>query len=133
MAQRVALERIIGMAVLELLFEAAADFDLIIRCDGYIAAVKKAVEIAPEEKAIVNSVGTTLVKGLYVGRLKSRQGMLIRDSTCTMISVSDVNPEGALAEARPNKRLFPKTVVFFLYALGLPFQVEDALVFQGVL
>ena len=97
MAQGLAVEWIIRPAVLEFFFEAAADFDTIFGCDGYIAAVEEAVEIAAKEDAVVYGVRPALVKRLDVGGFERREGMLLRDCAGSEVGIRNEDAESPLA------------------------------------
>ncbi len=76
--QSVSVKWIVCPPVLEIVFESAAYFDPIFRCDGDVAAVEEAMEIASEQEAVIHRVGAAFIEWLDVGGLESGQRMFIR-------------------------------------------------------
>jgi len=97
MAQGLAVEWIIRPAVFELFLQAAADLDLILWRDGYVAAVKQAMEIASEEQAVVHGVRAALIEGFDVGGFERREGMLLRNCACAEVGIRNEDAESPLA------------------------------------
>jgi hypothetical protein len=106
MAQELAVEWIIRPAVFELFFKATADLDLVLWRNCNVTAVEEAMEIAPQEKAIVHSMRTALVVRPDVGGFESRERMLLCYRAGTVVSIRDHDPEGPLAETLPNEHIF---------------------------
>ena len=57
------------LSVIELFFDAIADFKTMVGCDRDIAGIEKPVNVGSEEQAIIHAVGAAFAKGLYVGSL----------------------------------------------------------------
>ncbi len=51
------MQRVILVAVFEFLPHAAADLEMMIRCDGHVAAVEQRVQVGAQEYAVVGFVG----------------------------------------------------------------------------
>ena len=87
MAQGLAMEWIIRPAVFELFLQAAADLDAIFGRDGYITAVKEAMEIAPKQEAVVHSMWAALVERLDVGCFECGERMLFCYRADTVVGI----------------------------------------------
>lgn len=97
MVQCPAMERIIRPAVGEFLLEPAAYLDLVFRRDRDIASIEQAVEIAPQQEAVLYGMRAVLGERLDVGGFESGQGMFRGNGAGTFVSVRYQNPECPLA------------------------------------
>lgn len=125
MVELLAMKRIIVAAISEFFFQAAADFYVMVRGNSYIATVKQAVDIAAEQKAIINRVGARISIGFDVSGFEGRQSVLFSNCTRAAVGIRDSNLEGTLTEPRVDGRLFAVASMFFFDPLGLSIQVKD--------
>lgn len=121
------------MSVFELIPEPAADFNPIFGRDRYVAAVEEAVEIAPEEQAVIYGMGAVLVERLDVGRFERWQGMLFGYRAGPVVGVRNQNAEGPLAQARLDRCLFAVSCLLLFDPLGFLVQVIRALMLPAAL
>lgn len=109
-ADRLAVERVILPAVVEILFDAAADLESKFRRDRHVAAVEQRVQVAADEDAVVGLVGSLFGEGFYVGGVEDGQDLLSRHRAPAAVGVDYDHAEDALAEARQD---FHRRAVFF--------------------
>ena len=93
MVELISIERIIIAAVFKFVTEAAADFDAVVRGHRDIAAVEESVDVATEQKAVIDFMWAAISVRFNVGGLEGGQRMLLRNSTCAAVSIRDANEE----------------------------------------
>ena len=93
----VAMKRIIITAVFEFIADTAADLYAKVRSDCNIAFIKQAVDIAAEQKAIINSVWSFEIKRLDMGSFKGRESVLFCDGASSAVCIGNQDPERTLS------------------------------------
>jgi len=121
------MERIIRPAIFELFLKTATDFDAIFRSDSNIAAIEQAVEVAPQEQAVVHGVRPALVKRLDMGSLERGEGMLFCNRAGTVICIRNKDAKSALSQAGRDRGFFTVSSPFLLDTMGFPIQVKNPL------
>lgn len=78
---------VVVATVIELLFDAAADFDMHGRGDRDVAFVEQGVEIAAEEKAISDEVLAAFGVGLDVRGIERGEGALVGHGAAALVGI----------------------------------------------
>lgn len=89
----------VGLAVVEVVLEAAADEEAAVGGDGYVAGVEEAVDVGAEEEAVVETVVASFGYGTDVGGVQDGEGLLPGDGAAALVVVGHQDPEGPLAQA----------------------------------
>ncbi len=93
----------VGLAVAEVVLEAAADEEAAVGGDGDVAGVEKTVDIGAEEEAVVEAVLASFGHRPDVGGVQDGEGLLSRHGAAALVVVRDQDPEGALAQTRTHQ------------------------------
>ena len=96
-------QRVVVLAVIELLPDAPADLEPKIGRYRHIAGVKQAVNVPPQEKSVPCLVRAAVAIGTNVRSLQGRQRPLLGDRAAPPIDIGDQHPERSLSEARPDE------------------------------
>lgn len=89
----------VGLAVVEVGFQAAADEEAAIGSDGDVALVEEAVDVGSEEEPVVEAVLASLSDGADVGGVQDGEGFFSGDGAAALVVVGYQDAEGALAQA----------------------------------
>jgi hypothetical protein len=98
-----AVEGHVGLAVVEVVLEAAADEEAAVGGDGDVAGVEETVDVGAEEEAVVEAVLASLGHGTDVRGVQDREGLLSRDGAAAAIVVRHQDAEGPLAQPRTDE------------------------------
>ena len=126
------MKRIVISAVLKFFLKAATDFDTVVGGNRDVATVEKPVDVASEQQAVMDCMRAALSIGLDMGGFKCRKRMFFGNRTGASIGIRDRDLEGALAQARPDGRLFAVAGAFFLDSPGFSVQVKNFPLLPGV-
>lgn len=98
--ERLAIQRIVMAAVVELFADPAADLDLIVERHREVALIEEIMEIGAEQQAIVHFVRTTFSIRLDVASREGRKRPLSCDGTPAGVGVCDLDSECTLTKPR---------------------------------
>lgn len=84
---------VVVAAVIELLFDAAADFDMHGRGDRDVAFIEQGVKIAAEEQSVADEVLAAFGVGLDMRGIERGEGALVGHGTATLVSICDQHAE----------------------------------------
>ena len=89
MVKLMPIKGIIVAAVFEFIADAAADLNSKLRSDRNLAFIKKPVNIASQQKAVIDRMRSRISVRLDMGRFKRGQSMLFCDSAGSLVGVGD--------------------------------------------
>jgi len=95
-------QRVVIPSVLELLLDAAADFEAVLGRDRDVPRIEQLVDVGPEEDAVIPGVNLDVVKLADVRRFERRECALAGHGAPAPVTIEDGDPEAALPEARPD-------------------------------
>lgn len=98
-----AVEGEVGLAVVEVVFEAAADEEAAVGGHGDVALVEEAVDVGAQEEAVVETVLASFLHRKDVRGVQGREGLLPRHGAAPAVVVQGQELEGALAQAPPGQ------------------------------
>jgi hypothetical protein len=93
-----AVEGHVGLAVVEVVLQAAADEEAAVGGDSDVALVVEAVDVGAEEEAVVEAVLASLADREDVGGVQDRQRLLSGHRAATLVAVRHQHAESALAQ-----------------------------------
>ena len=124
---------IIVSAVFKFIADATADLDAKLGCDCDIAFIKETMDVASEQKAVIDRVRSGISVWLDVGGFERRQSMFLRNGAGSPVGVGYQYPEGTLPEARLDRCFLPITGPLLLDAMRLLRQIESRFLLPGAL
>jgi len=95
-------QSIILAAILEFVANAPADFEPVILSYRDIACVEETMHISPHKNAIRCDVVAAFGVRTNMGSLQGRERAFTGHRASSAVEVSDQQPEGALAQSRPD-------------------------------
>jgi len=90
-------QRIVVLAVIELVPDASADLEPQVGCYRHIAGVKQAVNVPPQEKSVPCLVRAAIAIGTYVRSVQGWQRPLLGDRATPPVDIGDEHPKGSLS------------------------------------
>lgn len=88
----------VWLPIVEIVLEPAAHEETAIGGDGHVSLVKEAVDVGPQEEAVVELVLASHPHGEDVGGVQDRERLLSRDGASALVVVRDQDPERPLAQ-----------------------------------
>src|SRR3989338_1861439 len=99
-----AMKMIIGLSVVEIVFEPVTDFEPIIGRYGHVAPVKQFVNVRTKKDPVCHVMFTGLRIRPDVRRFENGEGMFRRDRTGASITLGHDDSKKSLPQARPKVR-----------------------------
>ena len=86
--------------VFELLLDASAHFETLIRRDGHIARIKQAMDVTPKQESVSGLMFAAIAVGANMRGFERGQSSLVCDCATSILDISYEHPERSLAESR---------------------------------
>ena len=96
---RVAIEREVGLPVLEVRFQPATHAELMGRSNRNVAAVEEAMHVGAKKETFVEAVRSAMGNTSNMRRLKCGQGLLAGCRATSLVGVDHEDPKCTLTES----------------------------------